>query len=45
MDVKSCMETTCRYYSAWLGQDGILLRDFKGSRYVCSMKRFVKCFF
>lgn len=23
-------ETTCRYYSKWLGQDKILLRDFRG---------------
>lgn len=39
VNAKNCMEVTCRYYSAWLGQDGILLHDFKGIRYVRSEER------
>ncbi len=33
------METTCRYYSKWLGQDEILLRDFRGTKYLYSEER------
>lgn len=33
------LETTCRYYSKWLGQDEILLRDFRGIKYLYSEKR------
>lgn len=33
------METTCRYYSKWLGQDEILLRDFRGIKYLYSEER------
>lgn len=39
MNRKTCMEITGRYYSKWLGQDGILLRDFKGVEYVYSEER------
>ncbi|MCM1244033.1 MAG: GNAT family N-acetyltransferase [Roseburia sp.] len=36
---QKCMEITCRYYSKWLGQDGILLRDLKGVTYLYSEER------
>ncbi len=39
MDIKCCMEITCKYYSKWLGQDEILMRDFSGAEYVYSEQR------
>jgi len=39
MDIKGCMEITCKYYSKWLGQDEILTRDFSGAEYVYSEQR------
>lgn len=38
MDKKN-LDTTSRYYSKWLGQDEILLRDFSGIEYLYSQER------
>ncbi len=37
--MKDCMEITREYYSKWLGQDGILNKDFSGIRYLYSEQR------
>ena len=37
--MKNFMETTCEYYSKWLGQDGILCHDFSGIQYLYSAQR------
>lgn len=37
--MKSFRETTCEYYSRWLGQDGILCHEFSGIRYLYSDQR------
>lgn len=37
--MKGCREITCKYYSKWLGQEDILLRDFKGVEYIYSAQR------
>lgn len=39
MDIKKCREVTSRYYSKWLGQDGILTHNFKGVQYIYSVER------
>lgn len=45
MNGNKYMEVTCRYYSKWLGQDDILLRDWKGIEYLYFGKRlFVEAF-
>ena len=37
--IKEYMEVTCRYYSKWLGKEGLLLNDFDGIQYVYSDQR------
>lgn len=37
--MKNCWETTCEYYSKWLGQDGILCHEFSGIQYLYSDQR------
>lgn len=37
--MKNFRETTCEYYSKWLGQDGILCHEFSGIRYLYSDQR------
>lgn len=37
--MKSYRETTCEYYSKWLGQDGILCQEFGGIQYLYSNQR------